>query len=376
MPDADSDRPAGARSLWLNADGVSISVIDQTRLPHEIRVAELRTTHDVAHAIRTMMVRGAPLIGATAAYGLCFAVAEDGSDASIRAAIDVLRATRPTAINLHHAVQAMADALAALPVDERREAAFAQAESICEQDIAMNEAIGRHGLSLLRARAAGSRPIEVLTHCNAGRLATVAWGTALAPVYLAREAGLPVHVWVSETRPRNQGAALTAWELRDADVPYTLIADNAAGHLLQRGMVDLCIVGTDRTLPTGDVCNKIGTYLKALAAKAHEIPFYVAAPSPSIDWALEDAMSIPIEERSGDEVLFVDGVTAGGETARVRLSPADSKAANFAFDVTPAHLVSGLITERGVCDASPAGLRQLFPEHFANAGPSRAASDA
>lgn len=376
MADPPSDRPAGKRSLWLNADGASISVIDQTRLPHEVRIAELRTTAHVAHAISTMVVRGAPLIGATAAYGLCFAVAEDGSDTSIATAVDTLQATRPTAINLHHALRAMAESLATVPVDERRDAAFAHAASICQRDVEINEAIGRHGLSLLEAQATGSKPVEVLTHCNAGRLATVAWGTALAPVYLAHEAGLPVHVWVSETRPRNQGAALTAWELGDAGIPYTLIADNAAGHLLQRGMVDLCIVGTDRTLRTGDVCNKIGTYLKALAAREHDVPFYVAAPSPSIDWVIEDPMSIPIEERSGDEVTFIEGIAGDGSPTRVRLSPEDSAAANFAFDVTPAHLVSGLITERGVCEASPAGLRQLFPEHFTNAGEFRAKSDA
>ncbi|HJN92130.1 MAG TPA: S-methyl-5-thioribose-1-phosphate isomerase, partial [Dehalococcoidia bacterium] len=322
------------------------------------------TAPEVANAISTMVVRGAPLIGAAAAYGLCFAVAQDASDASIATAVRLLQATRPTAINLHHALREMAEALAIVPLDERREAAFAHAESICQHDIEINEAIGRHGFSLLNAAAPESRPVEVLTHCNAGRLATVAWGTALAPVYVAQGAGRAVHVWVSETRPRNQGAALTAWELRDRGIPYTLIADNAAGHLLQRGMVDLCIVGTDRTLPTGDVCNKIGTYLKALAAKAHDVPFYVAAPSPSIDWSLEDAMSIPIEERSRDEVTFSEGANTDGEPTRVRIAPEGSDAANFAFDVTPAHLVTGLITERGVCDASPVGLRHLFPERF------------
>ncbi len=353
------------RSLWLNPDGESISVIDQTRLPHERCVAELRTTVEVAEAIRTMVVRGAPLIGATAAYGLCFAVAADASDQAVAAAVALLEDTRPTAVNLRHALESMQEKLSELPVSERREAAFALAAALCDEDIAINAAIGRAGLALIRdAVGRSGDPVQVLTHCNAGRLATVAWGTALAPIYMAREAGLPVHVWVSETRPRNQGSALTAWELADGGVPHTIIADNAAGHLLQRDMVDLCFVGTDRTLRSGDVCNKVGTYLKALAAAESGVPFYVAVPSPSIDWVLEDAMAIPIEERSGDEVVFASGLGEGGERATIRLAPVASEAINFAFDVTPARLVTGLITERGVCAASPDGLRSLFPEHF------------
>jgi methylthioribose-1-phosphate isomerase len=348
------------RAIWLNSDGRTLSVIDQTRLPHDLVISRLDSLDGAADAIRTMVVRGAPLIGATAAYGVCFALAADASDARLDVALAQLAATRPTAINLEHALARLDAALRPVPPAERVDAAYAAAAAICDEDEAINAAIGRHGLELLKSlpREEG-RPIQVMTHCNAGWLATVEWGTALAPVYMAHDAGLPVHVWVSETRPRNQGAALTTWELAAAGVPHTLIADNAAGHLLQRGAVDLVITGTDRTLRSGDVCNKVGTYLKALAAWDCDVPFYVAVPSPSIDWQLDDAASIPIEERSADELTQLAGLT---------LVPDGTPAANYAFDVTPARLVSGLITERGICDASPQGLQRLFPEHFEGRG--------
>ena len=344
------------RAIWLNTDGRSLSVIDQTRLPHDLIINRLDSLDGAATAIRRMVVRGAPLIGATAAYGVCFALAADPSDAALDTALAQLGATRPTAINLEHALKRVEAALRPLPTSERVDAAYVAAAAICTEDEAINAAIGRHGLELLKSlpREEG-QPLQVMTHCNAGWLATVEWGTALAPVYMAHDAGLPVHVWVSETRPRNQGAALTTWELAAAGVPHTLIADNAAGHLLQRGAVDLVITGTDRTLRSGDVCNKVGTYLKALAASDCEVPFYAAVPSPSIDWLLDDAASIPIEERPANEVT---------QLASHALVPDDTPAANYAFDVTPARLVSGLITERGICDASPQGLQRLFPEHF------------
>ena len=361
------NRDAPTRSIWRNPDGHSVTVIDQTHLPHRYEERVLQTVDDVAHAIRTMVVRGAPLIGATAAYGVCFGVRADPSDAALTDTIETLQATRPTAVNLQRALTDLAGILADLPPGERADAAFARAEAICEEDIRINAAIGEHGLKLIQEIAANHAPVQILTHCNAGRLATVAWGTALAPVYLAQNAGLPLHLWVSETRPRNQGAALTTWELDAGGVPYTVIADNAAGHLLQRGLVDLIITGADRTLPTGDVCNKIGTYLKALAAREHGVPFYAAVPSPSIDWALCDPLAIPIEERDEDEVTTATGIAPDGQRTTVRLTPHGAPAANYAFDVTPAKLVTGLITERGICSASPQGLRSLFPERFADA---------
>lgn len=365
MPDGDLPR----RSIWLNDDGASVSILDQTSLPHAVEVVRLDTLEAVAVAIRTMQVRGAPLIGAAAAYGLAFAAAADASDTAVRRAADMLRDTRPTAVNLHHALDTIAAQLLALPPAARRAAAFDAAATLCAEDVAINEAIGRHGLALLRtAHEAGpNRPVHVLTHCNAGWLATVGGGgTALSPIYAAQDAGVPVHVWVSETRPRNQGAALTAWELAAAGVPHTVIADNAAGHLLQRGRVDLVITGTDRTLPSGDVCNKIGTYLKAVAAHDNDVPFYVAAPSPSIDWERTDPIAIPIEERAAEEVTTARGRDAEGRITTVELTARGTAAANFAFDVTPARLVSGLITERGVA-VGTGGLRRLFPERFADA---------
>ncbi len=353
------------RTIWLAADGRSVEIIDQTRLPHELVVARLARLADAARAIRTMQVRGAPLIGATAAYGMALAVAEDPSDQAIEHAAATLAATRPTAVNLAWALAEMRRALAELVPERRFAAALARAGAIAEEDVAINRAIGEHGLGLIEAAFRGKRgcgPVQILTHCNAGWLATVDWGTALAPIYRAHDQGIALHVWVDETRPRNQGASLTAWELGTHGVPHTVIADNAGGHLMRQGEVDLCIVGTDRTTSGGDVANKIGTYLKALAAKDNGVPFYVALPSPTIDWAIADGAAIPIERRDPREVTHIAGWTAAGERVEVRLTPEGSPAANFAFDVTPARLVTLLVTERGVCPASREGLLGLFPE--------------
>ena len=349
------------RTIWPVEAGVEI--IDQTRLPHEFVTRTLTTPEAAAEAIAVMRVRGAPLIGATAAYGLALAAHRDASDAGLKAAADMLVATRPTAVNLKWAVDRVMKRLLALPVSERSPDVWIEAEAICAEDVAQNQAIGRHGLELIRSMAQRRRgPVNVLTHCNAGWLATVDWGTALAPVFAAQEAGVPVHVWVDETRPRNQGASLTAWELNQAGIPHTVIADNAGGHLMQHGRVDLCIVGTDRTAANGDVCNKIGTYLKAMAAFDNGVPFYVAAPGPSIDFSLASGKDIPIEERSADEVVRIAGRTDDGRLVSVHLTPEGSACANPAFDVTPARLVTGLITERGICAASREALAALYPE--------------
>jgi methylthioribose-1-phosphate isomerase len=355
------------RTIWPGADGASVEIIDQTRLPHEFAVARLGTLDEAAHAIRAMLVRGAPLIGATAAYGMWLALRADGSDATLRGAASSLAATRPTAINLRWAIDRMTAWLAPLPPMERAAEALVRAAQICEEDVRINRAIGDAGLPLIRAVAAKrdpGAPVNILTHCNAGWLATVDVGTATAPIYAAHDAGLPIHVWVDETRPRNQGASLTAWELLNHGVAHTVISDNAGGHLMQHGEVDMVIVGTDRTTATGDVCNKIGTYLKALAARDNGVPFYVALPSPTIDWRVRDGLSeIPIENRSGREVTHLAGRLPDGSVATVALTPEGSAAANPAFDVTPARLVTGLITERGVAEASEAGLKRLFPDH-------------
>ena len=349
-----------------NADPNVVTIIDQTRLPHEFALRNLRTLDDAAEAIAVMRVRGAPLIGATAAYGIALAAARDAGDAALDAAAACLVATRPTAVNLRWAVQRMQARLLPLPVSERAHAAWAEAAAICEEDVAQNHAIGRHGLGLLHALAMKkSGPLNILTHCNAGWLAAVDWGTALAPIFAAAEAGLDVHVWVDETRPRNQGASLTAWELKQAGIAHHVIADNAGGHLMRRGEVDACIVGTDRTAANGDVANKIGTYLKALAAFDNGVPFYVAAPGPSIDFGIESGNDIPIEERDPEEVSRIQGCADDGRLISVRLTPTGSPAANPAFDVTPARLVSGLISERGVCAANRAALAAMFPERCA-----------
>lgn len=354
------------RTIWRNEDDMagSIGVIDQRLLPHEFQTLTLRTMEECAEAIRAMTVRGAPLIGATAAYGICFALRDDPSDASLANAYEILHATRPTAINLRWALDKMQAAVAQLPPAKRLAAAYARAAGLCDEDVAVNEAIGRHALQIFREilakKPAGSK-LNVLTHCNAGWLACVDWGTALSPIFQAHDAGLPVHVWVDETRPRNQGASLTAWELNQHGVPHTVIVDNAGGHLMQHGLVDLCIVGTDRTTAQGDVCNKIGTYLKALAARDNGVPFYVALPSSTIDWTIHDGVAeIPIEERSGTEVTHLRGKTAGGSFVEIQVTPDGSPAGNYGFDVTPARLVTALVTEKGVCAASEEGLKTLF----------------
>ncbi len=354
------------RTIWLNGDGWSVDLIDQRWLPHEFRIENVRTVDGIATAIRDMWVRGAPLIGVTAAYGVAMRMREDPSDAALEAVWQKLHATRPTAINLRWALDAMASLLRPLPETERAAAAYARAAEIAEEDVELNRSIGRHGLEIIRKIAGAKRPgepVNILTHCNAGWLATVDYGTATAPIYLAIEHGIPVHVYVDETRPRNQGAQLTAWEMAGHGVPHTLIVDNAGGHLMQHGQVDMVIVGTDRTTANGDVCNKIGTYLKALAARDNDVPFYVALPSPTIDWTVRDGVKeIPIEERSGDEVSLVWGRTEDGRVQQVRVSPDATPAGNPAFDVTPARLVTGLITERGVTVASAEGLADLFPD--------------
>jgi methylthioribose-1-phosphate isomerase len=349
------------RTIWAAADGRAVEIIDQTLLPHAFVVCRLETLADAATAIKTMQVRGAPLIGAAAAYGLALAALAGVEDEALERAAETLMATRPTAVNLCWAAERMLRTLLPLPEKERLEAAWREAAVICDEDVEINYAIGGHGLALLRALyEREGRPLNVLTHCNAGWLAAVDWGTALAPIYRAFDAGIPLHVWVDETRPRNQGASLTAWELGRHGVPHTVIADNAGGHLMQHGEVDVVIVGADRVTATGDVCNKIGTYLKALAARDNGIPFYAAVPSPTIDWDIRDGLGeIPIEERSADEVAWMQGRTAGGEVVQVHVLPEGSNAANPAFDVTPARLVTGIITERGV--AAPGALRTLFP---------------
>jgi methylthioribose-1-phosphate isomerase len=357
------------RTIWVGEDGRTVYVIDQTLLPHELKIVELRDLEAAAVAIESMQVRGAPLIGGTAAYGVCLALLENASDEGLERAYARLIRTRPTAVNLRWALDRMVAALRNRTQERRVELAYEEAARICDEDVAICRAIGEHGLQLLRRAAAGKQPgepVNILTHCNAGWLATIDWGTATAPIYLAQEAGIPVHVWVDETRPRNQGAALTAFELLHQQVPHTVIADNVGGHLMQYGMVDLCLVGTDRTTRTGDVANKIGTYLKALAAKDNGVPFFVALPSTTIDWALRDGMQIPIERRGAEEVSVVRGRTEDGRIESVRLTPEGSPAGNWAFDVTPARLVTGLITERGVCEASESGLAELFPEWAAS----------
>ena len=353
------------RTIWLAPDGWSIEIIDQTRLPHAFVTMRLATMPDMARAILTMQVRGAPLIGAAAAYGVCLALREDAGDEALDRAIAHLGRQRPTAINLHWALEEMRKAVRNLPRERRVAAAYARAAEICDADVETNRRIGAHGLALIEEIAARKAPgdkVNVLTHCNAGWLACVDWGTATAPIYQAHDKGLPLHVWVDETRPRNQGAALTAFELGAHGVPHTIVADNAGGHLMQQGEVDLVIVGTDRVTRSGDVANKIGTYLKALAAKDNGVPFYVALPHSTIDWTLDSGANIPIEKRSPDEVLIMTGRTKSGEVVAVEIAAPGSPAANPGFDVTPARLVTGFITERGVAPASREGLLALYPE--------------
>jgi methylthioribose-1-phosphate isomerase len=350
------------RTIWVTESGI-VQVIDQSRLPFEFAAVELQSLADAANAIKTMVVRGAPLIGATAAYGMALAARSDPSDSHLAEAARLLQATRPTAVNLAWALTRIRTALKGVAPNERVARAFREAGAICDADVEQCRAIGVHGLEIIRGLAtATQRRINVLTHCNAGWLACVDWGTALAPVYMAQDAGIPVHVWVDETRPRNQGAALTAFELEAHGVPHTVIVDNLGGHLMQRAQVDVVIVGSDRTTAAGDVCNKVGTYLKALAARDNDVPFYAALPVSSIDWSVCEGSTIPIEERSPDEVIHISGRNSSGRIERVRLVPEGSTALNLAFDVTPARLVTGLITERGLCSASRAGLQRLYPE--------------
>ncbi len=353
------------RTIWLGEDDASVEIIDQARLPHELVVARLRSVEEAARAIATMQVRGAPLIGATAAYGVVLGLREDASDAALDGQIAGLAEQRPTAVNLRWALEEMRAAVRNLPREARLAAALRRADQICEEDVESCRLIGTHGLKLIEeiaARKAHGERVNVLTHCNAGWLACVDWGTATAPIYQAHDHGIPVHVWVDETRPRNQGAALTAFELGAHGVPHTIVVDNAGGHLMQRGEVDICIVGADRVTATGDVANKVGTYLKALAAQDNGVPFYVAFPFSTIDWSLEDGSAIPIEQRDAAEVLSMPGRLPDGSVVTVEVAASGSPAANPAFDITPARLVTGLITERGIAPATREGLAALYPE--------------
>jgi len=353
------------RTIWLAPDGWSVEIIDQTRLPHELVIVPLKSADDAARAILTMQVRGAPLIGATAAYGLAMAIREDASDEAIDRTMAQLAKQRPTAINLRWALEEMRRAVQNLPRAERVAAAYRRAGEVCDEDVETCRRIGEHGLKIIKDIAAKKKPgerVEVLTHCNAGWLACVDWGTATSPMYQAHDAGIPVHVWVDETRPRNQGALLTAYELGGHGVPHTIVVDNAGGHLMQHGDVDMVIVGTDRVAANGDVANKIGTYLKALAARDNNVPFYVALPHSTIDWTVDAGAEIPIEERSSDEILKMAGRLPDGSVVTVEIAAPGSPAGNPGFDVTPARLVTGFITERGVCAASREGLLSLYPE--------------
>lgn len=367
------------RSIWLEPDGWSVGIIDQTFLPYRLERLRLAGCEDAAHAIKSMQTRGAPLIGAVAAYGVALALREDASDENLERAYAALLATRPTAINLKWALDEMMAAVRNRPRDQRVAAAYERAAEICDEDVAINETIGRNGLKLIEDIAARKRPgekINVLTHCNAGWLATVDWGTATAPIYMAHEKGMPIHVWVDETRPRNQGASLTAFELGQHGVPHTVIPDNTGGHLMQHGEVDIVIVGTDRVTAQGDVCNKIGTYLKALAAKDNGVPFYVALPSPTIDFTVSDGVTeIPIEQRAGEEVSAMTGRTRDGRIESVTIVPEGSQVANYGFDVTPARLITGLITERGIVAPNRKALEAAFPDHASRSPGKRAAAE-
>jgi methylthioribose-1-phosphate isomerase len=356
------------RSIWPIGED-AFGIIDQTRLPHEFVTMTLRSAEDAARVIRNMNTRGAPLIGVVGAYGLALAMRDDPSDDHIQKMAEMLAETRPTAINLKWALWRMRGALLNQPRDKRAALAWKEAASIADEDVAMSQAIGKNGLKIIRDIAEkkkgqknNNKTVNILTHCNAGWLATVDYGTALAPIYLAHDDGIPLHVWVDETRPRNQGASLTAFELGSHGVNHTILADNAGGHYMQAGQVDMVIVGTDRVTANGDVANKIGTYLKALAAKDNDVPFYVALPSSTIDWTLDSGADIPIEERSADEVLKMAGRLPDGSVTVVEIAAPGSGAANPGFDVTPARLVTGFITERGTCAATPEGLRSLFPK--------------
>ena len=352
------------RTIWLAEDGWRVKIIDQRELPHKFVITSLETVDDAVNAIKDMWVRGAPLIGATAAYGVALAMRADPSNKSLETCSISLLAARPTAVNLKWAVDRMVAKLAVLPEKAREEAAYYNALQICNEDIDCCSKIGNFGSQIIKdiwEQKDRNGPVNILTHCNAGWLATVDWGTALAPIYKSHEQNIPIHVWVDETRPRNQGSYLTAWELGKEGIDHTIIVDNVGGHLMQHGLVDMCITGTDRTTFTGDVCNKIGTYLKALAAKDNQVPFYVGLPSSTIDWGISDGISeIPIEERDVSEVEKISGLGENGDSMQLRITPSFSKSANYAFDVTPGRLITGLITEKGICEASETGLRSLF----------------
>ena len=355
------------RTIWCDDPESGVSIIDQTCLPFELKIATLKERQHAFDAIRNMQVRGAPLVGATAAYGVALAMREDSTTTGLNATLETLALARPTAINLNWALNRMREVLSEIPDSQRAERAFAEAQIICDEDVALCESIGEHGLQLIKAvsEAKSGDTVNILTHCNAGWLATVDWGTALAPIYKAQNAGIDVHVWVDETRPRNQGAYLSAYELGAAGVAHTVIVDNAGGHLMQHGLVDLCLVGTDRTTRSGDVCNKIGTYLKALAAHDNHVPFYVCAPSPSIDFSIDDGLKeIPIEQRSAREVSHIPGRTADGQLSEVDILPPGSPARNDAFDVTPARYVTGLVTEKGLVAAERDAISAMFSERL------------
>ena len=349
------------RTIWFDEKNQVVKIINQTKLPHKFIIKDLKTVKDAINAIKTMEVRGAPLIGATAAYGLVLAIMENNDQTFLKKSSEDLINSRPTAINLKWAVDRMMKKLSGVNSDQILNIALNEAKEICEEDVKFCENIGLNGLKIIEEIYNKKKDtVNILTHCNAGWLATINWGTATSPIYHAYKKGIPVHVWVDETRPRNQGANLTSYELNEEEVPNTIIADNTGGILMQRGEVDMCIVGTDRTLSTGDVANKIGTYLKALAAKDNNVPFYVALPSSTIDWETKDFKDIPIEERNSEELSHVEGLDKNNEIKKILIYPKKSKAMNLAFDVTPAKYVTGLITEKGVCEASSEGLKGLF----------------
>jgi len=349
------------RTIWFDKVNQVVKIIDQTKLPHQFKIKELRTVKDTVEAIKKMEVRGAPLIGATAAYGMVLAIIENNSHQFLVNSSKDLIKSRPTAINLKWALERIAKKLANLEKDQILKSAIIEANSICEEDISFCKKIGSNGAKVIEEIYKKKKDtVNILTHCNAGWLATIDWGTATSPIYHAYKKGIPIHIWVDETRPRNQGANLTSYELNEEGIPNTIIADNTGGILMQRGEVDMCIVGTDRTLSTGDVCNKIGTYLKALAANDNNIPFYVALPSSTIDWDIKNFKNIPIEERDSEELSHIEGLDEKGIVKKVLIYPKKSKAMNLAFDVTPAKYITGLITEKGICDASSDGLQKMF----------------
>ena len=349
------------RTIWFDEKNQVVKIIDQTKLPHKFIIKDLKTVKDAINAIKTMEVRGAPLIGATAAYGIVLSIMENNDQAFLKKSCEDLINSRPTAINLKWAVDRMMKKLSGINSDRSLNIALNEAKEICEEDVKFCENIGLNGLKIIEEIYNKKKDtVNILTHCNAGWLATIDWGTATSPIYHAHKKGIKVHVWVDETRPRNQGANLTSYELNEEAIPNTIIADNTGGILMQRGDVDMCIVGTDRTIATGDVANKIGTYLKALAAKDNNVPFYVALPSSTIDWETTDLKNIPIEERNSEELSHVEGLDENNDLKKVLIYPKKSKIKNLAFDVTPAKYVTGLITEKGVCEASTKGLKKLF----------------